>query len=257
MIAPSRFTAEAFAGCAAPVSAALHPLSPRELPGGGRKRESAHQPFRVMAMLDFKSSVARKNPIGAIEAFERAFGGADDVELILKCQNGDAAPRLALQMAARAGPKVSVIDAVWPHDEVLALLASCDAFLSLHRAEGFGLAIAEAMQLGVPVITTDWSGSRDFTGGDVALKTPFRMTPALDDQGLYRGQDWADPDVGVAARHLRTPKADPAFAAALAERARCAVAEQLSPAAWFASLPEPLREALEPWRGAASPPSGD
>jgi glycosyltransferase involved in cell wall biosynthesis len=92
--------------------------------------------------------------------------------------------------------------------------------VSLHRAEGFGLPIAEAMLAGLPVIATDWSGNTDLTRG-ASYEVPYRLVPANDASGRRysgTGQDWADPDIAVAAARMRQVRDDPSGRAAVARR---------------------------------------
>jgi glycosyltransferase involved in cell wall biosynthesis len=126
---------------------------------------------------------------------------------------------------------------------VKALIAGADVLISLHRAEGFGLSPAEAMALGTPVVATGFSGVLDFMDETNALLVPFRSIPVDDPQRIYRGQAWAEPDVDAAAEALRRLRDDAALPRRLAAAGRRAVAERLSPEAWFRSLPDPLQTA--------------
>ena len=108
--------------------------------------------------------------------------------------------------------------------------------------------------LGVPVVATDWSGSRDFLTGETACLVPAKLIPVRDPQGIYHGQHWADPDTAAAAAHLLRLRNSPDFAACLADRALTDVSARLSPAAWFESLPPTLRAAFLD-RDTASAPS--
>src|SRR5690606_20982074 len=133
--------------------------------------------------------------------------------------------------------------AVWPYAEVRRLIAGADALISLHRAEGFGLTIAEAMTLGTPVVATAFSGNLDFMDATSAELIPARDTPVEDPQGIYRGQSWAEPDLDAAAAALRRLRDEPGHRAALAAAGRRMAAERLSPQAWFATLPQSVQSA--------------
>ena len=122
------------------------------------------------------------------------------------------------------------------------LIASADALISLHRAEGFGLTLAEAMLMGVPVVAT--AGNLDFMDEATACLVPVGLVSIKDPQGIYKGQNWADPDITFAAEQLRRLRDDPEFAQAQADRAQVSVAERLGPEAWLHSLPADLRSAL-------------
>lgn len=240
--APSRYTAEALAGAAAPVRVVPHPLFLEDyahvLPAPRRK------PFQGVGIFDFNSSLARKNPVGALQAWFRAFGDDPDCELTLKTQNGALFPEILADLRDIAAANVRIVDEAWPYADVQSLIAGADVLISLHRAEGFGLTPAEAMALGTPVLATAWSGVLDFMDGDCALMVPATPIPVADPQGIYRGgQTWAEPDIAAAAAALVRLRQDLALGRRLSEAARARVARQLSPQAWFTTLPESVRAA--------------
>lgn len=115
--------------------------------------------------------------------------------------------------------------------------------VSLHRAEGFGLTPAEAMALGTPVLATGFSGVLDFMDDESALLIPFKPTPVADPQGIYSGQTWAQPDIAAAAQALTRLREDPDLGRRLGEAGRARVARQLSPQAWFETLPGRVQDA--------------
>jgi glycosyltransferase involved in cell wall biosynthesis len=239
--APSRYTAEAFAGVKAPVRVVPHPLFAedyRDVRPAPRRAA-----FQAVALFDFNSSAARKNPEGAIAAFQRAFGDDPTAELTVKTQNGRLYPELLAKLCGSAPPNVKVVDATWPYERVKTLIAGADALISLHRAEGFGLTPAEAMALGCPVVATGFSGVLDFMDEDSALLVPYRLQPVNDPQGIYKGQTWAEPDLEAAAQALKRLRDEPALRARLANAGRRAVTERLSPDAWFRTLPAGLQAA--------------
>lgn len=182
-------------------------------------------------MFDFFSTLARKNPHGAIEAFRRAFHPTEPVRLVMKSMNGAKRPELleSLRQAAE-GLRVTFLDKALDGRRRHELLASCDAFVSLHRAEGFGLGIAEAMAHGKPAIATAWSGNTDFA--DITNSFPVRYAlRALeeDDPPYEAGTEWAEPDLDHAAELMRSVWKDPQSARALGERAREDIASRHSP----------------------------
>jgi glycosyltransferase involved in cell wall biosynthesis len=180
--------------------------------------------------FDLRSDIERKNPWGAIEAFERAFPGRDDVRLIVKVNNvGTVAgmePYLARLKAAASDPRVTVIDRPMSYRDVLALYSSCDALVSLHRAEGLGLSLLEAMALGLPVIATGWSGNMDFMSTQNSCPVGYRMVPVkASTQPAYGKatsgeQMWAEPDLDEAALWMRRLADEPALSAALGAAGR-------------------------------------
>lgn len=239
--APSRYTAEALAGAAAPVRVVPHPLFLEDYARiAPAPRRAA---FQGVSVFDFKSSAARKNPHGAIAAWQAAFGGDLACELTLKTQNGQAFPDVLAALRAQAPANVRIVDETWPYADVQSLIAGADVLVSLHRAEGFGLTPAEAMALGTPVLATGFSGVLDFMDEETALLVSSRPTPVEDPQGIYAGQAWAEPDLAAAAAALRRLRADPALGRRLAAAGRERVARQLSPPAWFTTLPAQVRTA--------------
>ena len=240
--APSRYTAQALAGAAAPLRVVPHPLFLEDyakvLPAPRRT------PFQGVSIFDFNSSLARKNPQGAIAAWTRAFGDDPDCELTLKTQNGRLFPEALARLREAAPANVRIVDEVWPYADVQSLIAGADVLVSLHRAEGFGLTPAEAMALGTPVLASAWSGVLDFMDADCALMVPCAQTPVADPQGIYRGrQAWAEPDIAAAAAALVRLRQDPGLGRRISEAARVRIAQQLSPQAWFTTLPEPVKAA--------------
>jgi glycosyltransferase involved in cell wall biosynthesis len=238
---PSRYSADALTGAAAPVRVVPHPLFAQDYDAVEPLPRRA--PFQAVAVFDFRSSMARKNPLGAIEAFRRAFGDDPACELTLKTQNGGDFPEQLAALRAALPPNARLIDEVWPYAEVKRLIAGADVLISLHRGEGFGLTPAEAMALGTPILATAYSGVLDFLDETCAVLVPCVLTPVADPQGVYRGQTWAEPDLDAAAAGLRRLREDAWLRSTLAEAARRRVAERLSPAAWFATLPESVRAA--------------
>jgi glycosyltransferase involved in cell wall biosynthesis len=111
--------------------------------------------------------------------------------------------------------------------------------LSLHRGEGFGLVLAEAMLLGKPVVATGWSGNTDFMDATNAALVGYRLVPARDDRLVYRGL-WAEPDVEEAALLLRKLADDADLRRDLGRRARASALSRLDGRELIAAL-EALR----------------
>lgn len=239
--APSQFTADAFAGGETPTRVVPHPFFIEDY------RDVEPLPrdvdFLAVMLFDFNSSAARKNPEGTIAAFAKAFPGDPDAKLVIKTQNGAQHPQFLAELRARAPENVEIVDESWPYSKVKALIASADVLMSLHRSEGFGLTMAEAMCLGTPVIGTGWSGNVDFMDETCALVIPSRPIAVDDPQGIYKGQTWADADIDAAAAALGRLRTEPGLADRLREAGKKRVVEKLSPQAWFATLPAELRKA--------------
>jgi len=170
--------------------------------------------FVTLAVFDATSSLARKNPLGAIEAHRIAFGDDPARILLLKTHGTEkAGPGWAEVARAAARPNVRILDAALPRGDLWALMAASDALLSLHRSEGYGFAIAEMMALGRPVVATGWSGNVDFMRGPGCHAVGWRLVPARDPQRTYDmpSTEWAEPDVAEAAGALRRIAAEPAL----------------------------------------------
>lgn len=252
--APSRYVADSLAGARAPVRVSPHPLLADDYANVRPAPRAAG--FQVVALFDFNSSAARKNPAGAIAAFRRAFGDDPECALLIKTQNSELHPNAYQALRALAGGNVQVLDARWTHDEVKAFIAGADVLLSLHRAEGFGLTLAEALLLGTPVVATAATGVLDFLDDSCAELAPWRPTPVSDPQGIYQaGQTWADPDVDAAAAALRRLRSDPQRRSALAAAGRRRAAERLSPDAWLLTLPPAVQAAVALATGRQARPS--
>jgi glycosyltransferase involved in cell wall biosynthesis len=179
-------------------------------PEPGLKRADLGLPddkFIFYFSFDFRSYSSRKNPRAVIAAFRRAFPRGDaPVCLALKTigSSWKAEERDALNQTVRADPRILVIDQEFPRPRAIALVALADCFVSLHRSEGFGRGPAEAMLLGKPVITTDYSGTSDFATAQTALLVGGELVPVGQDEypGAV-GQVWAEPDIDEAAAAMR------------------------------------------------------
>ena len=178
----------------------------------------------VLTSFNLASSLARKNPLGAIAAFRHAFADRGDRLLVLKIGNPEhfSADFAVIQHAVAGAKNIRINTENFPAADAHALTACADIVLSLHRSEGFGLVPAEAMLLGVPVVATGWSGNLDFMDATSAVLVPYTLIPACDPRGVFEapGAVWAEPDVGAAAAALRRLADDPAHRETLGQRGR-------------------------------------
>jgi glycosyltransferase involved in cell wall biosynthesis len=182
-------------------------------------------------VFDFFSTIERKNPLGLIEAYTRAFPEPDGALLYLKTINGDRArDELERVRAASEGRSDIVLaDGYVDHDRLTALTALCDCYVSLHRSEGFGLTIAEAMAYGKPAIATGYSGNLAFMDEESSFLVPYSLTSLDRAVGPYpAGTVWADPDLDEAARLMRAIVEDPDGAQERGRRGREAVGARQS-----------------------------
>lgn len=192
--------------------------------------------FLFLCMYDGGSRADRKNPAAAIEAYRKAFAGREDeaadgyegVGLVLKVHEETPEQTRQREKLCDGLKRVYVISGNLPKPEVDALTAACDSFVSLHRAEGFGLVMAEAMELGTPVIATDWSANTEFMDDTCACMVPCTLVPIRHTYGAFRrGMHWAEPDTDAAAGFMRHLYTDRTFYAKIKRTAFQTVKEKL------------------------------
>ena len=233
---PSRFVADAVSRkVPLPVVVMPHAVKPELEPRDWR----AHFGFPADQVLflfafDFNSYLERKNPMGLVEAFRRAFPDKSQQEagLVLKYHSGDRHPNDLARLKealSDVGPVYEISESL-PREAVTGLQAACDVFVSLHRSEGFGLNLAECMALGKPVIATDWSGSAEFVKPGNSIPVPYQMVELRETHGPYEaGQIWAEPDLDAAAKAMRTLVEDPALRERLGKQAQVDIERWFSP----------------------------
>ena len=201
--------------------------------------------FVVFFNFSYGSSYYRKNPEGVVRAFAEAFKDRSDAKLVFKTMGAknyavSAAKLHALVDSLGLADCVIFIDHFVPQDEIIALTDACDAYISLHRGEGFGLGIAEAMSLAKPVVVTNYSAPTEFCNADNAMLVPYSMRAVQSyehDHELYsQVWEWAEPDTHVAAKALRRLYDDRAFAKQLGENARRFIADHFSDANFKKSI---------------------
>lgn len=192
--------------------------------------------FLFLFIADLNSYAARKNPRAVIEAFRLAglpAVGSATAGLVIKVQNAADNPEdfAALQSAVRDLPGTVLITGTLPREEIYQLQAACDCFVSLHRSEGFGLAVAECMYLGKPVISTDWSATAEFVNATNGCPVRCKVVPIEKTHGPYvKGQLWAEPDITHAAEWMRQLFADRQLAVRLGAAAQHHIETHFSPA---------------------------
>ena len=155
--------------------------------------------------FDMCSVMERKNPLGLIRAYRQAFRADDRAQLVIKVSRGNYQPD-DLQRLRTAADEAGalVIDRDMTREESFGLINCCDTYVSLHRSEGFGLTMAEAMLMGKPVIATKYSGNLDFMTPENSRLVDFTKTPITQDLPIYsKGCLWAEPSVEHAAHWLR------------------------------------------------------
>jgi len=186
--------------------------------------------FVFLFAFDLHSQVHRKNPVAVFRAFQNAFRETDKATLVIKTTGGDihSADLEVLRKTVR-GPNVIVFDELMTRARAYGLIEMSDGFVSLHRSEGFGLGLAEAMLLGKPVIATGYSANLDFMNRDNSLLVDYERVEIKEDRPIYTpGNFWAEPSIEQAAAFMRQVYQQPEEARAGAERAKPQIQSLLS-----------------------------
>jgi glycosyltransferase involved in cell wall biosynthesis len=210
-----------------------------------RKQLGLPDRFLFLFSFDFLSVFERKNPLGVVEAFSRAFTDGEGPVLVLKCINGgqDLESLERLRLATSERTDIYLLEDYLAPEKKNALMAGCDCYVSLHRSEGLGLTMAEAMAYGKPVIATNYSGNVDFMHEENSRLIPYKLVPIPKGCGPYpAGAEWADPDIDAAAEAMRHVFDDQAAARELGERARVDILERFSVDRMAAFLAERFAE---------------
>jgi len=241
--APSRFVRDAFPpDFGRPVR--LVPQAVR-LPATDPPMRQGRDGLRLLTYLDFDSWGVRKNPTGAVAAFQAAFPPANrDVSLVIKVRGqGDAGLRHWLARAAAADARIQVIDRTLDRTAMDALMADCDAFVSLHRSEGFGFGAAESLAAARAVVATDYGGTCDFIAPETGYPVPYVLEPVRPGDYLgVRGQVWARADEEAAIAALQAIYDNPAEADARARRGLALLRQRHAPGIVGAAIASQLQE---------------
>jgi glycosyltransferase involved in cell wall biosynthesis len=180
--------------------------------------------FLFLCAYDVLSVMERKNPWGVVDAFRNAFRPDDRrVGLVIKINNAEENPEgvASLEESLSVYSNCYFIKEIIPRKKFNSLLNLVNAYVSLHRAEGFGLVAAEAMYLGKPVIMTRWSGNVDFMTNDNSCGVDYRLIPVGEGILPYLpNQLWADPDIIQAANYMKRLFNDPGYAAVIGRNAK-------------------------------------
>jgi GT2 family glycosyltransferase len=200
--------------------------------------------FAFLFAFDTDEPIGRANPLGLIRAFTQAFSAEEKVDLVLKTTSrGRGNAELDALRAAIGEANVVLLDADLPSDQMRALVDACDAYVSLHRSEGCGLALAEAMMLGKPVIATRYSGNLDFMDDGNSLLVDCDLVPIAGSlAGCEEAALWAEPSIDHAAQLMRGLVEDGRAAERLGTTARRDAQARMSPAAAGRRIVERLAE---------------
>ncbi len=221
---PSSFAARSLAKrYRCPIHVVPHVVLKAGTPRVWRKTE---EPLTFLTMADARSSFVRKNPRAVVNAFRRAFPDERDVRLIIKLQRSRDTEELdALIREVGDDSRIEMMCATIDREKIQELFQKAHVYVSLHRAEGFGLPLLEARALGLATIATGYSGNLDFMGAEDSVLVPFDLVEMTDSDGVYGRVTWADPSIESAAVSMRRFYEEPKFLS------------QISMAGWEASQP--------------------
>jgi glycosyltransferase involved in cell wall biosynthesis len=193
--------------------------------------------FLFLTLFDLNSYAERKNPLAAISAFRLAAISSDrfakGCSLVLKVQNAAGNPKefAKLKEGLRDLPGTVLLTETLSRADIYALEAACDCFVSLHRSEGYGLAVAESMFLAKPVISTNWSATAEFVTAENGCPVNAPLVTLRESHGPYaKGSTWANPDPQHAAEWMHLLFEDRALVGQLGAAARWTIEQRFSPA---------------------------
>lgn len=161
--------------------------------------------YLFLFIFDAGSYIERKNPFAAIEAFKKAFSPGEEAMLFIKTAHTDFNKSKFYELLKMIkGYNITIFDKVLTAEQTYSLISISDCYISLHRSEGFGLTIAEAMSLNKPVIAIGYSGNMDFMNRGNSYPVGYRLVKIDNDYGVYtKGNFWAEPDIEEAAGYMR------------------------------------------------------
>jgi glycosyltransferase involved in cell wall biosynthesis len=197
-----------------------------------------------VCIFDFRSHATRKNPEAVVQAFLRAFPGDETAYLVIKTMGAEGnCGRLAQLAELCRDPRILIRDIELDREELIGLIKASDAFVSLHRSEGFGRGPSEAMLLGKPTILTAYSGTIDFTNEECAYLIKYKLVPVAPHEYVgVEGQRWANPDIATAGRVMRRVYEDPREARRVGQLGRARVSRLLSPKVVGVRMCDALKE---------------
>jgi glycosyltransferase involved in cell wall biosynthesis len=221
---------------------------PRVVSGVSREQLGLDNRFMFLFTFDFMSVMKRKNPLGLVEAFKKAFAPSEGPMLVLKSINGDSRPEGSAELEAAIEGRDDIIwmDKYLDSEMSAALMNLCDCYVSLHRSEGLGLTIAEAMLLGKPVIATGYSGNLDFMTPDTSYMVPWtRVKVGKGAEAYSSSATWAEPNLDVAAEMMRTVYENPEQAQTVANAGKRDLEQRFTREATGARMKARLEEIWE------------
>lgn len=214
-----------------PVITVPHPVELTLEPPKNRIDYFNENRFSFLFVFSYHSSTERKNPFFLVEAFIKAFGNDDHVELIIKTLGSQKFKKAKkkLHQATSSRNNIKIIEMDLDKNSVNQLINDCDCYVSMHHAEGFGLTLAEAMYLGKPTVATNYSGNTEFMNDDTSFLLDYEL-------GLIENPDanfcprtlWGNPNMQSAVEKLREVYRNPDLRKKKAVSAQIFIREKLS-----------------------------
>lgn len=182
--------------------------------------------YTFLFFFDIRSYTSRKNPQAVIESFRRLLKARPfaKVRLVLKINGAEMSPNVLRQLhdeLTGITSNVTILHRLMTDNEAKNLVRCCDCFVSLHRSEGFGRGISEAMALGKPVIATGYSGNMEFMNTDVSFPVAYDLIPLnIGEYPHWENQVWADPNMEAAANYMAKLIDEPELGWAIGKKAQ-------------------------------------
>ena len=204
---PSAFSARAFQNYDIPVKIIPHAVKVNQNTAMPRARFNVtDDAFLGIAIMDLTTCPERKNPLAHIDAWQRAFEDDPSAQLIIKARFGheSALLREKMKRLMEATQNIQLVETEFSDLEMTAFQRMADVYLSLHRAEGFGLNIREMLELGIPTVATGWSGNMDYLNNyESAYPIPYKIIPCGDHAPQFvKAGVWAEADISAASAAL-------------------------------------------------------
>ena len=213
-----------------------------------RKKYFLDTKFVFFFNFDYHSSHARKNPDGLVDAFLAAFGHNESTALVIKCSSVDAVPglyRSHLNSMKKRAPWVHFLEESLSEYDLGSLFLSIDCYVSLHKSEGLGLGMLQAMASGKPVIATNWSGNLDFLTSSVGFPVKYSFCRFGSGFAAYNAADIvACPDIEHAAELMRFVAFNPDIAKRVGNQAAALFNEKYNSERTRAKLTQALRVSM-------------
>ena len=242
------------------VSKLLYPFrfQPPHLPSRSEIRRRFGIPpdaFAVFFNFDFGSGYGRKNPDGSMRAFAKAFADDGSSVLVFKTMRAADFPERVAELKRLADDlgiarRFVMVGSYLSNSDLYGLTNACDAYLSLHRGEGFGLGVAEAMSLGLPVVVSDYSSTTELCTSENSIPVPCKTVSINGSQTGHLTYSyvtkWAEPDIDFAADALRLLRSDAALRTQIGAAGKSFMAQHFSVTRFKTSLARLLDESAPP-----------